>query len=207
VLIRGLKPNGIEVARISCRMAMERRGPAIQPAQEDRIAAYHPTADGMLVELVGLWFDDCVADESFVHAPHRSFYPEDSVALAWRSLEITPQYHNLDWIAQRAGGKFRVPETFVVGATTALTSRTFGRVVANLGWHDVRLPTPVLVGDTIEAESTILETRTSRSRPGEDIVSIATCARNQHGDAILNYRRTLLVYHRGAAAPYERGGY
>jgi itaconyl-CoA hydratase len=207
VLIRGLKPDGTEVARITCRMAIERREPAIQPAQEDRFAAYHPAADGALVEQVGLWFEDCVADETFVHAPRRSFYPEDSVAHAWRSLEIAPQYHDLDWIAQNNDGLCRAPETFVVAATTALTTRTFGRVVANLGWHDVQLPTPVFVGDTIEAESTILETRTSRSRPGEGIVSVATCARNQHGDTILTYRRTLLVYRRGAAAPYERGGY
>ena len=64
---------------------------------------------------------------------------------AWRSLDLAPQTH--------------VPETFVVAVTTALTTRTFGRVVANLGWHDVQLPVPVSVGDTIEAESTILETR------------------------------------------------
>ena len=63
----------------------------------------------------------------------------------------TPGVHST-WSPQR-----QVPETFVVAVTTALTTRTFGRVVANLGWTDVRLPEPVSIGDTIEAESTILE--------------------------------------------------
>ena len=112
---------------------------------------------------------------------------------AWRSLDLAPQTH--------------VPETFVVAVTTALTTRTFGRVVANLGWHDVQLPVPLSIGDTIEAESTILETRESRSRPGEGIVSVATRARNQRGVEVLSYRRTLLVYRRGASAPYARAGY
>ena len=112
---------------------------------------------------------------------------------AWRSLDLAPQTH--------------VPETFVVAVATALTTRTFGRVVANLGWHDVQLPVPVSVGDTIEAESTILETRGSRSRPGEGIISVATRARNQHDVEVLSYRRTLLVYRRGASAPYARAGY
>ena len=104
----------------------------------------------------------------------RTFYHEDVHSHAWRSLELVPQHH--------------VPETFVVAAATALTTRTFGRVVANLGWHDVQLPLSVSVGDTIEVESAILETRASRSRPGEGIVSVATHARNQNGADVLSYQ-------------------
>jgi itaconyl-CoA hydratase len=70
-----------------------------------------------------------------------------------------------------------------------------------------RCAASVSVGDTIQAESTILETRASRSRPNEGIVSVATRARNQHGVEVLSYRRTLLVYRRGATAPYEKAGY
>jgi itaconyl-CoA hydratase len=192
-LIRGCKADGTEVARVSCRMAVERRDTGDDPVQEERFAAYHAADDGALVEQAGLWFDDCVAGESFVHAPPRTFHREESLMHAWRSLDLTPYSH--------------VPETFVVAVATALTTRTFGRVVANLGWHDVQLPVPVAVGDTIEAESTILETRESRSRPGEGIVSLATRARNQHGVEVLSYRRSLLVYRRGATAPYARAGY
>jgi itaconyl-CoA hydratase len=192
-LIRGHKADGTEVARITCRMAIERRGSAGDPVREERFAAYHTSGDGAMVEQVGLWFEDCVAGETFVHAPRRSFYREETLSHAWRSLELAPQDH--------------VPETFVVAATTALTTRTFGRVVANLGWHDVQLPVPVSVGDTIEAESTILQIRISRSRPGEGIVSVATRARNQHGVEVLCYHRTLLVYRRGATAPYADAGY
>lgn len=192
-LISGRKADGIEVARITCRMAIERRDPGNHPAQEDRFDAYHAAEDGALVEQVGLWFEDCAAGETFVHAPGRSFHSEEVASHARRSLELTPQRH--------------VPETFVVAAATALTTRTFGRVVANLGWHDVKLPVQVSVGDTIEAESTIVETRASRSRPGEGIVAVATRARNQHGVEVLSYRRTLLVYRRGATAPYAKAGY
>ena len=90
------------------------------------------------MEQVGLWFEDCAAGETFVHAPGRSFHSEEVASHARRSLELTPQRH--------------LPETFVVAAATALTTRTFGRVVANLGWYDVQLPVQVSVGDTIEAE-------------------------------------------------------
>jgi itaconyl-CoA hydratase len=192
-LIRGRKSDGTEVARITCRMAFTRRDATGDPAFEDRFAAYHSADDGSLVEQVGLWFEGCAVGDNFVHAPRRTFYREEALAHAWRSLEIAPQHPVL--------------ETFVVAAATALTTRTFGRVVANLGWHDVQLPMPVAVGDTIEADSTILETRASRSRPGEGIVVVATRARNQDDLEVLCYRRTLLVYRRGSAAPYAKAGY
>jgi itaconyl-CoA hydratase len=192
-LIRGRKADGTEVARITCRMAMPRRDAGENPAREDRFAAYHISDDGVSVEQVGLWFEDCAAGESFIHAGSRLFHREEVLAHARRSLELVLPDH--------------VPETFIIAAATALTTRTFGRVVANLGWTDVQLPAPVAVGDTIEAESTILETRASRSRPGEGIISVATSARNQHGVEVMSYRRTLLVYRRGATSPYARAGY
>ena len=172
-LIRGRKADGTEVARVSCRMAVERRDTGDDPVQEERFAAYHAADDGALVEQAGLWFDDCVAGESFVHAPPRTFHREESLMHAWRSLDLTPYSH--------------VPETFVVAVATALTTRTF--------LH------------TIEVPSSFFEIRVSRSRPGEGIVSVATRARNQHGVEVLSYRRSLLVYRRGATAPYARAGY
>jgi itaconyl-CoA hydratase len=174
-------------------MEVCRRDASDDPQREERFAAYHVADDGVLVEQVGLWFEDCVPGESFVHAPRRTFHHEESLMHAYRSLDLAPQTH--------------VPETFVVAVATALTTRTFGRVVANLGWHDVQLPVPLAVGDTIEAESGILETRGSRSRPGEGIISVTTRARNQHDVEVLSYRRTLLVYRRDASAPYGRTGY
>ena len=192
-MIRGHKADGTEVARIKCRMAIDRRDASADEAQEERFNAYHMADDGALVEQVGLWFEDCVAGETFVHVPCRTFHREESLMHAWRSLDLTSQIH--------------VPETFVIAVTTALTTRTFGRVVANLGWHDVQLPVPVSVGDTIEAESSIMETRESRSRPGEGIISVVTRARNQNGAEVVSYRRSLLVYRRGASAPYAQAGY
>jgi itaconyl-CoA hydratase len=191
-LIRGRKADGTEVARITCRMAMEQRAAGGDPAREDRFAAYHAGDDGALVEQVGLWFEDCVAGESFVHTPRRRFFQEEVAAHAWRSLDLVPQES--------------VPETFVVAAVTALTTRTFGRVVANLGWTDVELPRPVRPGETIYAESTIEEVRASASRPTQGIARVETRAHVASGELVCRYHRALLVYRRGAG-PYAAAGY
>lgn len=203
----GHKPDGTEVARLTCRMGFAATEASdASPASEPRFAAYRLAEDGSLVEQSGLFFEDMVSGESFVHAPRRSFWPEEVAAHAWRSLELAPQHQDLAWLAA-SGQRQLVPEPFVIGAVTALTTRCFGRVSANLGWKDVELPMPVHAGDTIEAESTILETRGSRSRPDEGVVSVVTTARNQTGDTVLRFHRTLLVYRRHAAGLYARAGY
>jgi itaconyl-CoA hydratase len=206
--LRAVRPDGTEVGRFTGRFAILCRAAGSAPtAEQPRFAAYHPAEDGALVEQTGLFFEDLTPGESFFHAPRRSFPTSAALAHATRALEMTPQYHDLDWVARHNDGRLVVSETFVIAQATAATTRTFGRVVANLGWYDIELPQPVHAGDTIEAQSTIVETRASRTRPGEGIVSVATRAANQAGETVLTYRRNLLVYRRDADSPYPRAGY
>jgi acyl dehydratase len=70
-------------------------------------------------------------------------------------------------------------------------------VVANLGWDNVKLRTPVRIGDTLRAKTLILSKRESRSRPHTGIVRFATKGLNQHGEVVVSFERTILVYKRG----------
>lgn len=196
--LRAVKSDGGEVGRITARFAIRARGDRPR-ANDPRFAAYRADVDGTLVEQTGVFFDDLKSGDHFLHTPRRGFPPSAAFAHATRALELDPRYH--------ADGVLAVPETFVIAQATAATTRSFGRVVANLGWHDIELPHPVHAGDMIDVDSRILETRVSRSRPGEGIVSVTTEARNQHGALVLRYRRTLLVYRRDGDTPYAQAGY
>jgi acyl dehydratase len=55
---------------------------------------------------------------------------------------------------------------------------------------------PVRPGDELRAESEILETRTSQSRPGQGLVKVRVTTLNQHGDAVQTFTPTLLVSRR-----------
>ena len=212
VLTRAMLADGTEVARFTHRSTIFKRGrgpdgDAPPPVTEPRFAAWRKADDGAFVEQVGLFFEDFRPGETFVHYPRRSFYWDEAVEHAWRSLELAPRYHDLDWLSRHAGGRLQIGETFVITAATAPSTRTFGRVVANLGWYDIALPHPVYAGDTIEAESTVLDARSSKSRPNEGILGVETRAFNQHGTQVLSYRRNLLVYRRNAESPYAKAGY
>jgi acyl dehydratase len=71
------------------------------------------------------------------------------------------------------------------------------KAVANLGWREIRMTHPVYPGDTLYAESEVLEKRESASRPGAGIVSVRTIGRNQDGVAVCSFDRTILVAKRG----------
>ena len=94
----------------------------------------------------------------------------------------------------------------MLGVVTAMTTKTFGKAVANLGWKDVRFPRPVHPGDTVYAESEILATRESRSRPTQGIVHVRTRAHDQRGEDVCVFERHFLIYKRGQG-PYTDAGY
>ena len=66
--------------------------------------------------------------------------------------------------------------------------------VANLGWDKVRLPRPVFIGDTLYAESEVLEARPSKSRPQSGVGRVRTRGFNQRGETVIEYERTILVF-------------
>jgi acyl dehydratase len=78
----------------------------------------------------------------------------------------------------------------VSGMTVATMS---ARAIANLGWDEVRLTSPVFAGDTLYAESEVLAKRLSRSRPGQGIVTIKVTGRNQQGVPVITYKRAFLM--------------
>jgi itaconyl-CoA hydratase len=83
----------------------------------------------------------------------------------------------------------------VLGLSVADTSEN---AVANLGWDEIKLPKPVFAGDTLWAESEVLSTRESRSRPSCGIVAIRTRGVNQRGEVVIEFTRSFMVFKRGA---------
>lgn len=96
--------------------------------------------------------------------------------------------------------------TLSLGIVIAMTTKTFGRVAANLGMTDIRMLSPVFGGDTLYSESEVLDKRPSKSRPGNGLVTVKTRGTNQHGTVFCEFTRTFLVYLRGHE-PYDDAAY
>lgn len=85
--------------------------------------------------------------------------------------------------------------SIVVGLSVPDTSEN---ATANLSWEQIALPNPVFAGDTLWAESEVLERRRSRSRPTVGIVGVRTRGVNQRGEVVCEFRRSFMVHARDA---------
>ena len=202
VVSRGITAGGKEVARVTYDVAICKKGrhpddrTGQPPVEEERFRSYEENS-GALVEKYGLFYEDARPGETFVHYPRRTFYRDEAVEHAFRSLEANPQFHDQSWLERHQDGRHRIQEAWLVTAATACTTRTFGRVVANLGWTDIKLTRPVFAGDTLYAASEVLEKRESKSRPTAGLVGVRTVGTNQDGTEVCTFNRTILVAKRG----------
>ena len=73
------------------------------------------------------------------------------------------------------------------------------KAIGNLGWDKIKLSAPVFTGDTIYAESEVLDKRESRSRPTQGIVTVKTTGKKADGTVFMTYERAFLVPKEGHA--------
>jgi itaconyl-CoA hydratase len=117
----------------------------------------------------------------------------------------TPIHFDHHYASQTEFGKPLVDSTFTVALVTGQSVSDISQnVFANLGWDEVRLPSPVFEGDTIYSQSEVLEKRESKSRPNVGIVTVKTTGYNQDGKVVITFRRTILVYKNGYAPKIVR---
>lgn len=146
----------------------------------------------------GRYLEDFTVGDVYRHAHGRTITETDNT---WFSL-LTNNPHDLhsnaDYASRTEFGKPLVVSTLTLAIVTGLSVPDVSQnAVANLGWTDVRLTAPVFAGDTLYAESEVLEVRPSKSRPGQGVVRVRTRGFNQRDETVLTYERTILVHARG----------
>jgi acyl dehydratase len=72
-----------------------------------------------------------------------------------------------------------------------------GKAIANLEVESLKHTAPVFHGDTLYAETTVLEVKESGSKPDRGIVTVETRGFNQDGVEVLHFRRRVMVPRRG----------
>jgi len=150
----------------------------------------------------GLWFEEFEVGTTYEHRPGRTVTETDNVLFT--TLTMNTQALHLDAAASALVSPFHerlVNSMFTLSTLVGLSvaQLTQGTIVANLGFSEVAFPHPVRHGDTLYAETVVVDKRPSSSRPGEGIVTLTHTARNQDGDVVaLATRRTLV-----RMAPHE----
>jgi acyl dehydratase len=79
-----------------------------------------------------------------------------------------------------------------------------GSAVANLEVESLIHPRPTFHGDTIYAETRVLDVRPSSSRPERGVVTVETKGLNQRGEEVCYFRRKVMVWRRDSAPQRSR---
>ncbi len=115
-------------------------------------------------------------------------------------LHIDPHY-----AAQTQHGQRVVNGLLVFSLAVGMSVRDISlRAVANLEYESVTHLAPMFHGDTLDAESTILDKHESKGKPDRGAVHVETRASNQRGKTVLTFRRKVLLY-KGGAGPRAPG--
>lgn len=147
----------------------------------------------------GRFLEDFRVGDVYRHTGGRTITETDNIWFALLTNNAHPLHVNADYAARTEFGRPLVVSTLTLAIVTGLSVPDVSQnAVANLGWDKVRLTAPVFAGDTLYAESEVLDVRESRSRPGQGIVRVRTRGYNQRGETVIEYERTVLVYSRAA---------
>ena len=112
----------------------------------------------------------------------------------------TNQIHfNADYAARTEFGRPLVNSALTLSVVAGLAVTDVSENGFALGWDYIKLPNPVYPGDTLYAETEVLETRESKSRPGQGIVKVCTRGINQDAKVVIDYARSVMVWKRDDA--------
>jgi acyl dehydratase len=145
----------------------------------------------------GRCYEDFEIGTVIRHALGRTVTPTDNTWFTLLTVNTNPIHFDSFYSAQTEFGRPLVNSTFPLALVTGLSVADVSRYAVNLGWDEVRMPAPVFEGDTVYAQTEVLNRRESKSRPHMGLVEIKTTGFKQDGTVVIEFRRTILVYKRG----------
>ena len=158
-------------------------------------------------ESYGRYFEDFAVGHVYEHRPGRTITESDNTWFTLLTMNQHPIHFDKEYARHSEFGRPLVNSTFTLSLVAGMSvSDTSQKAIANLGWTEIALTAPVFVGDTIYAESEVLEKRESRSRPTQGIVRIATRGLKADGTVFMSFERNMLVPKRGHAVD-DKAGY
>lgn len=145
----------------------------------------------------GRVFEDFETGDIFEHPLGRTITQADNIWFTLLTVNTNPIHFDEAYAARTEFKRPLVDSTFTLALITGLSVSDVSLNAINLGWDEVRLPAPVFEGDTLYAQSEVIEARPSASRPTMGIVKLRTTGINQEGVKVIEFLRTIMVYRRG----------
>jgi acyl dehydratase len=145
--------------------------------------------------MAGRPFEAWSVGDRIAHEIRRTVTETDNLLFSTMTHNPQPLHLDADYAARTEFGRIVVNGTFtfalMIGLSVADT--TLGTLIANLGYDKLVMPKPVFIGDTLRAETEVVELRESKSRPNAGIVTFRHDLLNQRNDIVCSCLRAALI--------------
>jgi acyl dehydratase len=154
----------------------------------------------------GRYLEDFVPGDVYKHWPGKTITEYDDHLFCMITMNHHP-LHTDAWYAEHSTPQGRnvvvgnLVYSVVLGMSVPDVS---GAAIANLEIETLQHKNPVFHGDTIYAETKVLEVKESSSKPDRGVVTVETKAFNQDGKEVCFFRRKVLVWKQGQAPARRR---
>lgn len=147
----------------------------------------------------GRWYEDFEPGESIVHHWGRTLTAADNALFCTATLNFLPRYLDDAYARSEGSDGVILHPLLVLGTAFGLSVEDLsegGKGGPFLGVTRVQFHRDVAPDTTVRASSTVLEKRTSASRPGFGIVAWHTVGSDDGGEPLIEFDRTNLVRRR-----------
>ena len=142
----------------------------------------------------GKYFEDYIKGDIYKHWPGKTITEGDNNLFTLLIMNHNPLHIDKKYCEGTEYGQILVVGTLVFSLVAGMSiSDISGKAIANLDYENITHDGPVFIGDTIYAETEILETHESRSKSDRGIIYVETKAFNQNGEKVLTFRRHALI--------------
>jgi acyl dehydratase len=145
--------------------------------------------------VAGRYLEQWSVGDHIRHEVHRTVTETDNLLFSTMTHNPQPLHIDAEYAAKSEFGRIVVNGTFTFALMVGLSvsDTTLGTLIANLGYDKLVMPAPVFIGDTMRAETVVVETRASRSRPNAGIVTFRHELLNQRDEIVCQCLRMALI--------------
>lgn len=149
----------------------------------------------------GRYYEELEKGHVFRHQVTRTVTETDNLLITTLTMNTQLLHLDEEFCKTHSVAKTRlVNSIFTLGTVigVGVSDVSNGTTVANLGFKDISFPAPVLIGDTLRAETEVLDKRESASRPDAGIVHFEHRGYNQRNELVAKIYRIALMMKRPA---------
>jgi acyl dehydratase len=148
----------------------------------------------------GWYLEEFEEGAIYKHWPAKTVTEADDHLFCLITMNHHPLHLNDEYARQSQHGRNVVVGTLVYSLALGMSVGDIsGKAIANLATEELSHPAPVFHGDTLYAQSEVLEVRPSQSKPDRGVVKVKTDVYNQRNELVATFKRAVLVPRRPEA--------